>query len=153
MRQGSSREETYFERIRRQGREANPFFRLMGVEIGEIREGWAELRMPVRQDMMNGVGWLQGGIFTALADEAMALALYTLTSRGERIATISESTSFVKGARDGTLVATGYVLKRGRKVAFMEGEVRRDSREGELLARTSASFLILPPEQRVEGQA
>lgn len=136
---------TYLERIRQMGRDANPFFTLMGVEIREIGEGRAEISMQIRPDMTNGVGWLQGGIFTALADEAMALALYTLVSREERIVTISETTSFIRGAREGTLVATGYPVRRGRRVAFMEGEVRKEDRERELLARTSATFLILPP--------
>lgn len=140
-------ESTYLERIRRIGRDANPFFTLMGVEIREIGEGTAEIAMEVRPEMTNGVGWLQGGLFTALADEAMALALYTLVSREERIVTISETTSFIKGARDGTIVAKGYPLRRGRRVAFMEGEVRRDDKEQDLLARTSATFLIIPPDR------
>ncbi|MDH7592802.1 MAG: PaaI family thioesterase [Methanomicrobiales archaeon] len=140
-------EMTYLERIRSIGRDANPFFTLMGVEIREISEGKAEISMKVRPDMTNGVGWLQGGIFTALADEAMALALYTLVSREERIVTISESTSFIRGAREGTIVATGYPVRRGRRVAFMEGEVRSEDRERELLARTSATFLILSPDR------
>jgi len=37
--------------------------------------GKAELFMPVRPDMHNGVGWLQGGLFTARCDEAMALGV------------------------------------------------------------------------------
>ena len=98
---------TYFEDIRARGRDANPFFRLMGVTISEIGQGVATLTMQVRPDMQNGEAWMQGGIFTALADEAMVLALYSLMPPEEGLATISESTTFLKGARDGLLVATG----------------------------------------------
>jgi acyl-CoA thioesterase len=134
---------SYFEELKRRGRDANPYFVMMGIEVDSIGEGTARLSMRVRPDMQNGVGWMQGGIFTGLADEAMALALYSVLSPGEGIATISETTSFLRGARDELLVATGRVVRRGRRVAFTEGEVRKDTEEGEVLARCAAAFAIL----------
>jgi uncharacterized protein (TIGR00369 family) len=133
---------SYLEKIRNQGRRANPFFCLMGIDVVSVGEGNAVLRMEVRPDMLNGVGWLQGGIFTALADEAMALALYSLLSPHEGIATISESTSFIRGVRDGVLIAEGRVIKKGRRVAFAEGDVTQDQKEKKILARTSAAFAV-----------
>jgi acyl-CoA thioesterase len=134
---------SYFEELKRRGRDVNPYFRMMGIEVDSIGEGTAQLSMRVRPDMQNGVGWMQGGIFTGLADEAMALALYSVLAPGEGIATISETTSFLKGARDELLVATGRVVRKGRRVAFTEGEVRKESEEGEILARCAAAFAIL----------
>ena len=133
---------SYFEKIKGQGRQANPFFCLMGIDVVSVGEGNAVLRMEVRPDMLNGVGWLQGGIFTALADEAMALALYSLLSQKEWIATISESTSFIRGVREGVLIAEGRVIKKGRRVAFAEGDVTLDQKEKEILARTSGAFAV-----------
>jgi len=143
MEQKDNRDEPYFEKIQKYGRDVNPFFKLMGIDVTKVEEGKAYLSMKVRPDMLNGVGWLQGAIFTALADEAMALALYTRTDRHERIATVSESSSFLKGARTGTIVASGWVVKKARQVAFMEGEVRRGGEEGELLAQSNAVFVIM----------
>jgi uncharacterized protein (TIGR00369 family) len=133
---------SYLEKIKNEGRCANPFFSLMGIDVVHVEAGRAVLCMEIRPDMYNGVGWLQGGMFTALADEAMALALYPLLSRNEGIATISESTSFIRGAREGTLVAEGRVIKKGRRVAFAEGDVRADDLEKTLLAKTSAAFAV-----------
>ncbi|MDD1657152.1 MAG: PaaI family thioesterase [Methanomicrobiales archaeon] len=134
---------SYFEDIRAKGRDANPFFRLMGINIGKIGEGEATLTMEVRPDMENSEGWMQGGIFTALADEAMVLALSAQMRPEEGLATISESTTFLKGARDGLLVATGRVVRKGRRVAFAESEVRMGSATGEILARCTAAFAIV----------
>jgi acyl-CoA thioesterase len=134
---------SYFEELKRRGRDANPFFVMMGIEVDSIGQGTAQLSMQARPDMQNGVGWMQGGIFTAMADEAMALALYTVLSPGEGIATISETTSFLKGVRDEFLVATGRVVRKGRRVAFAEGEVRMGGGEGEILARCAAAFAIV----------
>jgi uncharacterized protein (TIGR00369 family) len=134
---------SYFEEVQKRGRDVNPFFVMMGIDVVSIGEGTARLSMKVRPDMHNGVGFMQGGIFTAMADEAMALALYTVLSPGERIATISETTSFLKGTRDDILMATGRVVRKGRRVAFAESEVRKGTGEGEILARCAAAFAIL----------
>ncbi len=133
----------YRERIERDGRAANPFFCLMGIDVVSAEGGKAVLSMPVRADMYNGVGWLQGGMLVALADEAMALAVYSQLSEGEGIATISESTSFIRGVREGTISAEGRVIRKGRRVAFCEAEVyAEDNGEKALLSRTSAAFAV-----------
>jgi uncharacterized protein (TIGR00369 family) len=131
----------YIERIQTRGRDANPFFTLMGIEIGVIGQGCATLRMPVRPDMLNGEDFLQGGLFTALADEAMVLAIYPLLNPEERIATISESTTFMSGAQKGILIGTGRVLKKGRRVIFAEGDITMEGSE-RILSRSTATFMV-----------
>lgn len=133
---------TYLDNIRKNGRAANPFFGLMGIDVVTYGEGKAVLAMTVRPDMHNGVGWLQGGMLVALADEAMALAIYPLLAENEGIATISESTSFMKGVREGTIRAEGRVIKKGRRVAFVEGDVWIDNAEKTLLSHTTAAFAV-----------
>jgi acyl-CoA thioesterase len=133
---------SYLERIKTDGKNANPFFCLMGIDIVSVEPGKAVLRMEVRPDMHNGVGWLQGGMLAALADEAMALALYPLLAKNEGIATISESTSFIKGAQDGFIIAEGRIIRKGRRVAFAEGEVFTDDPWKAMLSRTSAAFAV-----------
>lgn len=132
---------SYLQEIQKRGRDANPFFVLMGIDIVSFGDGQAELSMEVRPDIMNGAGWMQGGIFVCLCDEAMAMALFTALDEGQRIATISESTSFLQGIQKGNIKAFGRVIRKGRRVAFTEGWVT-DS-EGTVLSRTSASFTVL----------
>jgi uncharacterized protein (TIGR00369 family) len=81
-------------------------------------------------------------MLVALADEAMALALYPMLETTEGIATISESTSFIKGVREGVILAEGRVIRKGRRVAFCEGEVRTDDTGKTMLSRTTASFAV-----------
>jgi len=132
----------YLDKIKKDGKLANPFFCLMGIEIMSAEAGRAVLKMQVRPDIHNGVGWLQGGMLVALADEAMALAVYSQLSDSEGIATISESTSFIKGVRNGVVYAEGRVIRKGRRVAFCEGEVWTQNGEKALLSRTSAAFAV-----------
>jgi len=133
---------SYYDRIRNNGSRANPFFCQMGIEVVSAEEGKAVLKMTVRPDMYNGVGWLQGGLLVALADEAMALAVYTQLLDGEGIATISESTSFLKGVREGVVFAEGKVIRKGRRVAFCEGEIWTENTSKALVSRTTAAFAV-----------
>jgi len=134
---------SYLEDLRERGRDANPFFKLMGIEVATFGDGKAELQMEVRPEMLNGAGWMQGGIYAALADEAMAIALFTLLDPGDRIATISETTSYLRGVREGRIAAAGKVVRMGRRVAFAEGRVMAESADGPDLTQTPASFSIM----------
>ncbi len=134
---------SYLEELQKRGRDANPFFVMMGIEVVSFGDGKAELQMEVRPQMLNGAGWMQGGIYTALSDEAMALALFTALDENDQIATISEMTSFFRGVREGRIVAEGRVARIGRQVAFAEGRVMAESGEGRILSQTSASFSII----------
>lgn len=132
----------YIDRIRTTGRDANPFFVLMAIDVISLGPGRASIRMKVREDMLNGEHYLQGGLFTALADEAMVLAIYSVLEPGQTLATISESTSFMHGAGEGTvLIADGEVIKKGRRVAFAEAIVTIEGTR-DVLSRTSAAFAI-----------
>ena len=135
----------YIEEIGRIGRKANPFFCLMDIDPVSYGGGRAELSMSVRPDMLNGVGWMQGGVYVALIDEAMALAIMTAIGADEGIATISETTQFVKGVRDGKVNAKAHVVRAGRKIIFAEGFAFIEGKEDEILARTTASFSRITP--------
>ena len=136
---------TYIEDLESIGREANPYFCLMGIDPVTYGDGRAELTMEVRPDMLNGVGWMQGGVYVSLIDEAMALAMMTILGEGEGIATVSETTQFIKGVREGRINARAHVVRSGRKIIFAEGFAFADGKEDEVLARTTASFSRITP--------
>jgi acyl-CoA thioesterase len=86
---------------------------------------------------------LQGGLYTALSDEAMALAIYTELEDEENIATISESTTYLEGIRDGKILAIGKVVKKGKHIAFTDGIVKKADGNEVVLSQTKASFMII----------
>lgn len=50
------------------------FSRWLGIEVLELKEGYAKTQMAVRPDMMNGLGVAHGGIAFSLADSTFAFA-------------------------------------------------------------------------------
>jgi acyl-CoA thioesterase len=61
-----------------------------GIEIEEIREGYARIAMRVRPDMLNGHRIAHGGMTFALADTAFA---YACNSRN--VSTVAQQASIV----------------------------------------------------------
>ena len=48
------------------------FARSIGVELTEVREGYARAELTVREDHLNAAGACQGGVYYTLADLAFA---------------------------------------------------------------------------------
>ncbi|MGV0924368.1 hydroxyphenylacetyl-CoA thioesterase PaaI [Empedobacter tilapiae] len=50
------------------------FSEWLGLEVIEVREGYAKLQVAIRPEMMNGVGSVHGGVTFAMADSAFAFS-------------------------------------------------------------------------------
>jgi len=88
-----------------------------GVEIEAAREGFARVRMTVREDMLNGHRSAHGGMIFALADTAFA---YACNSRNETTVAQSATIAFLAPAAAGdVLVAEAReVSRRGRSGVY-----------------------------------
>jgi uncharacterized protein (TIGR00369 family) len=90
---------------------------------------------------LNPAGFVQGGILAAMLDEAMG-PVVAATSREPVLAqTLEMKTSYLRGARPGTILGEGRVLHRGREIAFLEGRLL-DSQEN-LIAAASATVRLM----------
>lgn len=69
------------------------FSRWLGIEVLELKEGYAKTRMKVRSEMMNGLGVAHGGIAFSLADSTFAFAC---NSRNVLSLALDTSINFVK---------------------------------------------------------
>lgn len=123
----------------------NLFWRHLGVEVDDAREGWVRLRVPVRDEIKNAVGApVHGGIYSALVDMAVGGALSTLheaSAGGVGQTTLDLNVSFLGGTRDGDIFAEGRILKRGRTIVF--GETTITDAAGRVLAVGRATYMIL----------
>ena len=72
-----------------------------GIEIEEVRVGYARIRMRVRRDMLNGHGSAHGGMTFALADTAFA---YACNGRNTRTVGAQASMIYLDAAREGDVL-------------------------------------------------
>jgi uncharacterized protein (TIGR00369 family) len=133
----------YAEKIALTGAMANPTFQTLGIEPVSWGGGKAVLKMTVTPRFHNGVGFLQGGFYVILADEAIALAILAESGENQGTTTISETTQFIRGISEGEIFGVAHITRKGRRVVFAEGEVRKGSPDGELLSKTTVSYLMV----------
>ena len=89
--------------------EKNPFAQLLGMELLEVREGYAYGRMRMDEHFTNIYGGMHGGCAYALADTLAGLAASTY---GNYVTTIDGKMNYLEAVKD-----TGYV--------YGEAEVQR----------------------------
>ena len=94
------------------------FSRWLGIEILEIRPKYAQIKMTVRKEMVNGFGVAHGGIVYSLADSALA---FSCNTTGEIKVSIDNVISYpVPVAVGDVLTATGSELSSGNRIGMYE---------------------------------
>ncbi len=90
--------------------EKNTFAKTIGLEMLELREGYAEGRIPVKEESKNPLGTMHGGCLYSLADIVSGTAA---TLRGNYVTTVSGEFSFLRPAAD-----TQYVTAKAQEIRF-----------------------------------
>jgi len=126
------------ERVAREMLDRDPASRKLGMHIGKVAPGRAEVTMEVRADMLNGHAICHGGFIFTLADSAFAYACnsYNLSTVASGCAI-----DFVAPAREGDVLTaraaersaagrTGVydievVNQRGETIALFRGKSYR----------------------------
>ena len=117
------------------------FQQLIGLDIYERDAGASRARIEVTPGHMNPHGVVHGGVLYSMADTGMGAALYTRLEDDESCATIELKMVYIASVRGGTLECETKVLNKGKRVAFLESEVRNGDR---LVAKALGTFAIFP---------
>jgi len=122
--------------------EAEPYWRLLGITVEEIGEGYVRLRLPLTASVRNfGSGPAHGGALSSLVDMAVGSALDSLDLPDVvGHVTIDLSVSYLEAAQGEHVTAEGRMLRVGRTIAVGEAEIR--DQDGRLLAKGRAAYLI-----------
>lgn len=102
----------------------NPFVGLLRMKIEALREGEAELSMPVIQEVhTNLFGVAHGGSLASLADTVMGVACATKRCR---VVTIDMNINYIRSAQAGDMMnARGWVIHHGKNTIVVEAEIGR----------------------------
>jgi len=118
------------------------FSQWLGIEIIDVSEGFCQLKMTVRKEMLNGFQIAHGGIAYSLADSALAFAS---NSHGRKSLSVETSISHTVSVKEGdVLTVTTKELSLSDKigvylitiinqsnedVSYFKGTVYRTSKE------------------------
>jgi len=109
------------------------FSQWLGIEVANIKPGYAKLKMQVRAEMVNGFNVTHGGIIFSLADSALAFAS---NSYGRVAVAMENNISFTKKVMPGNiLTATTEELSLGRRIAVYNISIANQDKEKVALFR------------------
>jgi acyl-coenzyme A thioesterase 13 len=123
----------------RSGELRSPVSQHLDMQLVEFGRGEAVYKMPVREELSNPLGVIQGGVATALADAAMAAATTTILDDEEiqksAITTVDIFARFIRPVNlksATTLRAEAKVVRVGGRLVWAEADVLAD---GEIVGK------------------
>jgi acyl-CoA thioesterase len=92
------------------------FSQWLRIEVVEIKEGYSKIKMTIRNEMMNGLGIVHGGIAFSLADSAFAFAC---NNRNVLSVALDTAINFLKPVHVGdVLTAEAKELHNGKSTGL-----------------------------------
>lgn len=113
--------------------------RLLGMKLARLGPGRSTLTLDVEARHSHPQG-VHGGVLAALADTALAMAIFTRLPSPALISTVEMKINYLSSHQRGRLRAEARVLRLGKRLAVGEVEIRNRSRE--LVAKSLMTYSI-----------
>ena len=120
---------------------------LLGWELVAVdpEAGTIEVAFTASEQFLNPAGVIQGGFLAAMLDDTLGPALVATLGPGLFAPTTDLHVQFLRPARPGRLTGRGRIVRRGREVAFLAGELLDASGQVVATAVATAQVRALPP--------
>lgn len=102
--------------------------------------GTVSVEFTASERFLNPAGVIQGGFLAAMLDDTLGPALAICLPPDRFAPTLDLHVQFLRPARPGTIIGHGRVVKRGREICFLAGELTDSG--GELIATATATARI-----------
>ena len=115
-----------------------PSARLLNWRFVRLDEaGVLHCAFEAPEAFLNPAGFVQGGILAAMLDEAMSPVIAATSREAVLAQTLEMKTSYLRGARLGTILGEGRMLHLGREIVFLEGRLLDP--DGNIIAAATAT--------------
>ncbi len=121
----------------------------LGMRYHAHGDGWVELALPWREDLVGiagngpGSGILASGPIISLMDNATSMAVWTMRGPFQPQVTVDLRVDYMRAAMPGkTLIGRGECYKLTRTIAFVRG-VAHDGVIGDPVAHVAGTFMVL----------
>jgi uncharacterized protein (TIGR00369 family) len=118
---------------------AVPYAKLLGLQLGEIRQGEVSIHLDIRDELKQNQGVVHGGAIASLIDTAAAFAVLTQIDPVERVSTTDLTIHYLRPAITSRLVATARVIRGGRRLFVLSVEVHDNT--GALIATAVTTYI------------
>ncbi|MCD6569108.1 MAG: PaaI family thioesterase [Deltaproteobacteria bacterium] len=118
-----------------------PFWTLLGMELVDVKKGWAKVRLPFDKKLTHPLGIAHGGAIFSPADSAIAMALMGLVKEDEIFTTVEMKLNYLKSFAKGEITAEANIIHKGNTIALGEVEVKNS--KGIIIAKGLATYMIM----------
>lgn len=120
----------------RQWIETSPYARALGVELQDLGQGEAKLRLPFDASISNGDGVMHGGCAASLC--SIGAQTVTRAALGEESGpwhTAALQVNYLAAAKEQAVVARARLLREGKSICFAEVDV--EGEDGKAIAHAT----------------
>jgi uncharacterized protein (TIGR00369 family) len=140
-----------FEQRVRASFERQAAMRTLGVTMERVAPGAVELILPFREDLTQQHGFIHAGIAAAVVDSACGYAALSLMEPGVAVLSVEFKVQLLAPARGAWFRATGEVIRAGRTLSVVSGELRAFARvhdaanaeEGEVVTMLNGTMMTV----------
>jgi acyl-CoA thioesterase len=102
------------------------FKELLGIQLIELKQGYAKTIMTIKKEHTNGLDVTHGGVIFSLADYAFAEAV----NFGDNVAlAVQVSINYLKPSKEGdTLTAEAVLVSEGKTFELYQVTVRKENK-------------------------
>lgn len=108
---------------------AQGLMRSLGAELVALAPGRVSVAAPIRPESGQQHGFAHAGLSFALGDSAAGYAALSLMPEGAEVLTVEMKINLLAPASGARLVATGSVIRAGRRLVVVSAEVRAEAGE------------------------
>lgn len=115
----------------------------LGIEVEEVRQDYARMRLRYRPELRQPIGVLHGGAIAALADTVVVPAVGSAYDDPRAFFTIDMQLRYLDPIVDEDAIGEGWVVRRGSSIVYCDAEIR--SASGRLAATAGLTYKVSRP--------
>lgn len=99
-----------------------PFNRFLGIRVAEVRDGFAALELPFREEFVGNpvLPALHGGVMSTLLDTCGGAAVWTQVDDGDLVSTVDLRVDYLRPGPLADLRCEGTVQRLGNRVGVVD---------------------------------
>lgn len=119
---------------------AQPFSHLLGAQLTVLRQGQAELIVPITPNLLQQHGFVHGGVLSYAADNALTFAGGSVL--GPMVVTAEYKINYLKPAQGTQLIARATVVTASARQAVCRCDVWSVTESGEELCAIAQGTIV-----------
>ena len=119
------------------------FLSFVGMKLEHVEKGKVIISCENKKEFSQYLGYMHGGMVSAIADTAGGHAASTVLREGCRTVTSELKIHFLKPVVCKKVIATGEVISNGKRLIIVESVLRDE--EDNMLAKMIATMFVIEP--------